>query len=233
MPLNLDPLHRPLWRGRTNVDQITIAAIEYAESLRRQRGAEFVITQGSYQGGGGEPLSAGTHDLGGVVDLRWTGDDHDIWCLRKAGFAAWHRTPSQGPWPDHVHAVLVDHPRLAASAARQVEAYRAGRNGLASNDPDDGPQIRPIPVFEWPPPEDDMQLSDPIYPNREDSPTVGDVLRSLHKSRERTDARLKAALEGLGVLIQGEADDARRGQVRAVQRLVEEVKVALESPDPQ
>lgn len=146
----MDPLYRPSWRGRTNVDQITIAAIEYAETLRRQPGLEFYVTQGSYQGGSGDPLSAGTHDLGGVVDLRWTGDEHDVWALRAAGFAAWHRTPSQGPWPDHVHAVLVDHPYLADSAARQVESYRAGRNGLANNGPDDGPRITPIPVFTWP-----------------------------------------------------------------------------------
>jgi hypothetical protein len=139
-----DPLARPAWRGRTNVDTLTIAALEHAETLA---GKTFVVTQGSYQGGHGDLNSAGTHDAGGAVDLRWTGDPRDIWCLRAAGFAAWHRTPSQGPWPDHIHAVLVDHPRLAAGAARQVESYRAGRNGLANNGADDGPRINPIPVF--------------------------------------------------------------------------------------
>lgn len=159
MTLNLDPLARPVWRGRTNVDQITAAAVEYAETLRRHPGAQFICTQGSYQGGNGDPLSAGTHDLGGVVDLRWTGDDHDVWALRAAGFAAWHRTPAMGPWPDHIHAVLIGHPYLAASAQRQVESYRAGRNGLANNGPDDGPRIDPIPTFHWPQ-EADMPLND-------------------------------------------------------------------------
>lgn len=148
-----DPrLERPCWRGRTNVDAITINGIERAEEIG---GHEFICTQGSYQRGAGEPLSAGTHDLGGVVDLRWCGHTACILALRKAGFAAWHRTPSQGPWPDHIHAVGIGHPYLAPVAARQVESYRSGRNGLASNGADDGPRISPIPSLQWPP-EDDM-----------------------------------------------------------------------------
>ncbi len=147
-----DRLDRPYWRGRTNVDAITINGVERAERIS---GHEFVVTQGSYQSGGGEPLSAGTHDLGGVVDLRWCGHISCIKALREAGFAAWHRTPAQGPWPDHIHAVGIGHPYLAPVAARQVESYRAGRNGLASNGADDGPRIDPIPSLQWPP-EDDM-----------------------------------------------------------------------------
>lgn len=152
-----DPrLERPYWRGRTNVDAVTIHGIERAEQIG---GHEFVITQGSYQAGAGEPLSAGTHDRGGVVDLRWCGHSACIRALRVAGFAAWHRTPAQGPWPDHVHAVGIGHPYLAPAASRQVDAYRAGRNGLASNGPDDGPRIDPIPSLQWPP-EDDMNADD-------------------------------------------------------------------------
>lgn len=141
-----DPrLARPLWRGRTNVDALTIAALEYAEKIAGKR---FVVTQGSYQSS--VAASAGTHDRGGAVDLRWsTVGNSGVLALRKAGFAAWHRTPAQGGWVDHVHAVLVGHPDLAPSAARQVTAYRNGRNGLANNGPDDGPRLNPIPVFTW------------------------------------------------------------------------------------
>lgn len=150
--MSADPrLVRPLWRGRTNLDALTIAALEYAEQLA---GHEFTVTQGSYQAGAGDPNSAGTHDRGGVADLRWTGRVADVRALRRAGFAAWHRNPDQGPWPHHVHAVLIGHPYLAPAAARQVDAYMAGRDGLASNGPDDGPRLDPIPVFEWR--EDDM-----------------------------------------------------------------------------
>lgn len=149
-----DPrLARPLWRGRTNLDALTIAALEYAEKIA---GKQFVVTQGSYQSS--VAASAGTHDRGGAVDLRWsTVGNSGVLALRKAGFAAWHRTPAQGGWVDHVHAVLVGHPDLAPSAARQVTAYRNGRNGLANNGPDDGPRLNPIPIYRW---EYDMAISD-------------------------------------------------------------------------
>lgn len=188
-----NPLARPSWRGRTNVDAITIAAIEYAESLRHPPG-EFTITQGSYQGGGGDVNSAGTHDLGGVVDIRWTGEARDVWCLRMAGFAAWHRTQLQGPWPDHVHAVLVDHPKLAASAARQVDSYRAGRNGLVNNGPDDGPKIRPIPVFAWPPKEEDDMASPEVQ--KQLDRIENKLVRLLEGSKARQQ-RLITALDDL------------------------------------
>ncbi len=151
-----DPrLARPLWRGRTNVDALTIAALERAEKIG---GHQFTVTQGSYQSTVAQ--SAGTHDRGGAVDLSWCGHDRCIKALRQAGFAAWHRNPSQGNWPHHIHAVVVDHPDLAPSAARQVTAYRAGRNGLANNGPDDGPRLNPIPVHVW---EDiDMAAADDI-----------------------------------------------------------------------
>lgn len=157
-----DPrLARPLWRGRTNVDALTIACIEHAESLGLH---EFTVTQGSYQAGGGDPNSAGTHDLGGVVDLRWCSHDGCVQVLRMAGMAAWHRTPAQGPWPDHIHAVVIDHPLLARAAASQVDSYLRGRNGLRGDGPDDGPKppnSPPIPRPVWPwPPEDDVSPED-------------------------------------------------------------------------
>ena len=159
----VDPrLARPSWRGRTNVDALTIACIEHAEQIvRDERPAmahDFYVTQGSYQSGGGDVNSAGTHDLGGVVDLRWCGHDFCIEALRRAGMAAtWHRTPEQGPWPHHIHAVVRDHPYQADSAKRQTASVLRGGNGLAYERPDDGPQLRPYPMPVWPwPQEDDM-----------------------------------------------------------------------------
>lgn len=151
-------LARPLWRGRTDLDALTIAVLERAEEIA---GHEFVVTQGSYNAGG-VAASAGTHDLGGVVDLRWTGEAADVLALRRAGFAAWHRRPEQAgrnPWPHHIHAVVIDHPYLSSGAAQQVRAYRAGRNGLANNGPDDAPRPSPITAFPW---EDYMATSDQL-----------------------------------------------------------------------
>lgn len=142
-------LARPLWRGRTNVDALTIAAIERAEKIGGHR---FEVTQGSYQSG--VAASAGTHDRGGAIDLAWCGHVACVRALREAGFAAWHRTPAQGPWKDHIHAVVLGHPDLARAAERQVDAYGRGLNGLADGRQDDGPRVYPIPypVFPWPAP---------------------------------------------------------------------------------
>ena len=38
-------------------------------------------------------------------------------------------SPAQGPWPSHIHAVLINNTQAAASA-RQVVAYEGGLNGL-------------------------------------------------------------------------------------------------------
>lgn len=147
----------PPWRGRSNVDALTIACIEHAEAITRasmpQSAHPFEVTQGSYQSGRGDVNSAGTHDLGGVVDLRWCGHVLCVRALRLAGLAAWHRTPAQGPWSDHIHAVVIGHPRLAPAAERQVNAYITRHNGLKSNGTDDGPWLSPIPepVWPWPP----------------------------------------------------------------------------------
>ena len=157
-----DPrLERPEWRGRTNVDAFTIACLEHAEHLC---GHEHVVTQGSYQAGDGDPNSAGTHDLGGVVDLRWTGRNVCVLNLRKAGMFAWHRTPQQGPWPDHIHAGVLGHPLLAPLAEAQETDYLNRRNGLANHGPDDGPRLNPIPrpVWPWPPDWTDMATKEEL-----------------------------------------------------------------------
>jgi hypothetical protein len=141
------------------VDALTIACIEHAEAIMRRLHPRiahlFDVTQGSYQAGAGDPNSAGTHDKGGVVDLHWCGHAECVWALRKAGMFASHRTPDQGPWVDHVHAVVVGHPLLATGARAQVWDYLAGKNGLATHAADDGPRINPIPRPVWPWPRKD------------------------------------------------------------------------------
>lgn len=146
-------LVRPKWRDRTNVDALTIACIEHAEQLLGRR---LVLTQGSYQNS--VSASAGTHNKGGVVDISVSGMSEAektrvVRALRRAGMAAWLRRSWQGPWKEHIHAVVVGHPLLAPAAARQVVAYLNRRNGLANNGPDDGPRLDPIPrpVWPWPP----------------------------------------------------------------------------------
>lgn len=114
------------------VDWLTKAALQKAERIL---GYELSVTQGSYNAGGVK-ASAGTHDRGGVVDLKAWDWQAKVRALRLAGFAAWYRRESEGPWPDHIHAVLVGHDRLSSGAQAQVRAYHTGRNGLANNGPD-------------------------------------------------------------------------------------------------
>jgi hypothetical protein len=109
----------------------------------RLAGRQYVITQGSYQPR--TEFSAGTHMGGGVFDLRASdlppaGRLYAVLTLRRVGFAAWLRTPAQGDWPYHIHAVAKDDDDLSDDAQDQVTAYLRGRNGLASNGPDDGPR---------------------------------------------------------------------------------------------
>lgn len=121
--------------GKT-VDRLTKHALKRAEWIL---GYELSITQGSYNAGR-VSASAGTHDGGGVVDLKAWDADAKVRALRAVGFAAWRRLPHEGPWPEHIHAVLIGNAKLSAGARRQVDAYLAGRNGLANNRPDTGPR---------------------------------------------------------------------------------------------
>lgn len=136
---------RVTFRGKP-MDNKTMYGLMVAE---RRLGYELTVTQGCYNKGG-VPASAGTHDLGGVVDLAPWDQENKVRVLRDLGWAAWYRSPSEGPWPAHIHAVMIDHGNLSAGAAAQVESYRAGRNGLANNVADPNPyRPNPIPVFDY------------------------------------------------------------------------------------
>jgi hypothetical protein len=160
-----DPrLARPLWRGRTNVDALTISCIERAEQIVADRypliAHEFIVTQGSYQGDGGDPDSGTTHRLGGAVDLRWCGHLSCYRALREAGMFIWHRTPDQGDWADHFHGAPIGHPFMDWRLKTQEASYLAGGDGLGGRD--DGPRLDPIPrpVWPWPEEDEDMPLTD-------------------------------------------------------------------------
>lgn len=108
-------------------------------------GRKLVLDQGSYNPGG-DPTSAGTHDGGGTVDLSVKGMSSAtrasvVRALRRVGFAAWVRTPRQGHWPWHIHAVAISDPDLSGQAQHQVGDYYLGLNGLANRKPDDGPKV--------------------------------------------------------------------------------------------
>jgi hypothetical protein len=129
-----DPYAKLLRDGKT-VDALTDGALRRAE---KRLGYSLTIVQGSYNAGK-VAASAGTHDLGGVVDLMPWDRERKVAALRAVGFAAWYRPAIPGLWSAHIHAVLIGHGRLAPSAARQVSAYLARRDGLKGNGPDTDP----------------------------------------------------------------------------------------------
>ena len=148
------------------VDNWTAAALREAE---RRLGYRLTLVQGSYNAGGVRQ-SAGTHDGGGVVDLLPWDWQHKVKVLRAIGFAAWYRPTVPGLWGAHIHAVLIDHGRLAPAARQQVVAYRAGRDGLKGNRPDTFWRPSPIPVFTWPPPARDLDEPAPSRTDAADRP---------------------------------------------------------------
>ena len=136
-------MSRP-WRGVTLDDR---SADMMDEVNRLTPDAPIDPTQGSYSGGVG--ASAGTHDGCGAIDIaaanlaQWQ-RDQIVNEMRRVGWAAWLRTPAQSDWPFHIHGIAVqpggknDRGCLSSGAHDQIYDYYAGRNGLASNAPDDG-----------------------------------------------------------------------------------------------
>lgn len=146
-PPSGEPAHnytRTTYDGKT-VNQRTKVMLAAAA---KTYGSAFLLSQGSYNKGVG--ASAGTHDGGGVVDIRVTNystiqRQAVVQALRKAGFAAWLRTPAQG-FPYHIHAAAINDHEMAPLAKSQVQSYFNGRNGLAGNGPDTNPP-RPYPAW--------------------------------------------------------------------------------------
>lgn len=134
------------FRG-VRADRRSTKMIAEAEKL----GGPLRPTQGCYSGS--VSASAGTHSGGGVFDFSVRGlslsqINRRVRSLRRVGFAAWHRVPSEGPWNAHIHAVAVGCDDLAPSAERQVAALRRGRNGLRSNRSDRHRGMN-LPVITW------------------------------------------------------------------------------------
>jgi peptidoglycan hydrolase-like protein with peptidoglycan-binding domain len=139
----MDDAKKVLFRGR-KLNAKTILMLQSAERRMKRR---FLITQGSFNAGVVD-ASAGTHDGGGVLDLH-AGPltVKQVRVLRKAGFAAWHRLPSDFPKnqhvPEHVHAVSLFDTALSDDAKNQRKRYLESprRNGLKNNAKDTGPFV--------------------------------------------------------------------------------------------
>jgi GH25 family lysozyme M1 (1,4-beta-N-acetylmuramidase) len=137
---------RVTWRGK----RFNRRTVQMLTEVERRMGRPLSYMQGSYNSSVG--ASAGTHDGGGAVDC-WAdlpSADRLVLTLRRCGFAAaWHRTPQQGPWGHHVHAIASDDPERSSGARSQTVSVLAGRNGLANQGRDDGPRLDPWPSWQY------------------------------------------------------------------------------------
>lgn len=134
-PAGAEPAHnytRTTYTGRT-VNQRTKDMLIQAQRIY---GGDFYLSQGSYNAGG-VSASAGTHDGGGAVDIASSSTNLLI-ALKRAGFAAWIRTPAEG-FAYHIHALAIGDRELAASAKNQITSFFNGRNALVSNARDTHP----------------------------------------------------------------------------------------------
>jgi hypothetical protein len=193
----------------------TLAMLRIAEE---KIGFRVTLTQGSYNRGGVK-ASAGTHDGGGVFDVRAKNltrsqRDNVVRELRRIGFAAWLRRPEQAdpPWPLHIHAVAIGDREMSDGAKKQVNAYLDDppRNGLKGGGRDDGPRVK---FTEFPQTllEDDVALSD------EDKTFLRNLVHGLDKTirvvgRDHEGAQVEdmVTLGGRLLLIQDDTDDIQR-----------------------
>jgi hypothetical protein len=136
------------WRGVT-LDSRSAAMMD--EVVRLCPGVPITPSQGSWSGA---DASAGTHSGAGAIDiqaesLHQSQRDQIVLAMRRVGWAAWVRSPDQSDWPWHIHGVSMGEPGLSPQAYDQTRDYLAGRNGLASNAPDDGPRDFHYVGIEW------------------------------------------------------------------------------------
>lgn len=168
-----DPYARSVFHGKT-LDNATIAALKVAE---KRLGYELTITQGGFNAGG-VTASAGTHDLGRVVDLAAWDWKNKLTVLKNLGFAAWYRPFRPGLWGAHIHAVLIfpnrtEQKGVAGSAWRQIKPYDLVLDGLASGARDVLHPFRPDPKERWSLAEYERQFAEPVF-----EPTATQLVRN-------------------------------------------------------
>lgn len=144
------------FRGR-KFDHITMAGVlhwEYClgKLLHSEHPIVLPIMQGPFSTAvsqsGNTHAGSGAVDTGRGLGATWT---QTAWAGRLAGFFASHRTPAQGPWGDHVHAVQLGNTHLSPAAATQVRNYREFDDaGLVGDDRDLMRDVDPLLPFRYP-----------------------------------------------------------------------------------
>jgi hypothetical protein len=125
--------------GKIAVDSLTKQVLTVANQLLAlpQFGSEsepMTATQGSYRPR--TSYSGSTHTGCAAVDLTAYNWANRVRVLDLLGIIGCHRTPSQGDWPPHVHAMTNGLGCAAASLKGQITEVMNGGDGLLGNKPD-------------------------------------------------------------------------------------------------
>lgn len=121
--------------GQT-LNRRTYLMLLYAQELYQGPGNLLWVTQGGYSDA--VEASFGTHAGGGAVDISVRHPNtyefmeseapKMVAALRKAGFAAWYRTPDEGFTP-HIHAIAIGDAELSEAAREQLYGQYGYFNG--------------------------------------------------------------------------------------------------------
>jgi hypothetical protein len=124
------PFDKVVYNGAL-MDQKTKA---FVQAMEAKLGYPLTILQGCYNPGG-VSASAGTHDLGGVIDLVPWDFENKVKAARELGAFAWHRLPIPKVWGEHIHLGIRNQGNLSSAAQRQQDDFdgKPGRDGLASH----------------------------------------------------------------------------------------------------
>jgi hypothetical protein len=192
----------------------TAAALDV---VHERLGYELTIVQGSYHKT--TTASAGTHDGGGAVDLAPFDADKKVHAMRAVGFGAWHRLPSQGDWPEHVHGILRGDQEMSPQAAAQIVSFDDHRNGLANNAADDTFHPDPKVTFDYPQyvRTHDMPQYDDQVPGT-DNKTFGDSVREALRGDEHA-AAIQANVNDLQAHVNDRLDKTDASLLEAKQEI--------------
>lgn len=163
-------------------------------------GFNLTMVQGSYNTA--TSASAGTHDGGGVIDMRtWdlteTRRNQALAVARQVGFYAWYRTAAQGFDP-HMHWVAKGDAQLSPAAKQQAKDAEAGYNGLASHL------------------KDNLNLNVPTFDYEEWSRVLEDLVNRIEVLEARVTATTNArAQTAYSYVVDGGAIDQRLDIVEA------------------
>jgi hypothetical protein len=170
---------------------LTRRTIAILEDAGNEVGLDLVhgVGQGSFCKGCVDK-SAGSHDGGGVFDLRASlglAIPKVETALRKRGVAAWIREKSDGFDARHIHGVDAFAPGLSPLAASQVEQYKAGTNGLKNHAKDSD---RPHPKL--------VKFPDPLSEEEELMALSPETLKAIRESL--LNAKIKKANGQVGTV---------------------------------